>query len=32
LRWTCKSTRALAEALTAAGYPVGDDTVGRLFK
>src|SRR5215218_7162400 len=28
LRWTCKSTRELAEALTAAGHPVSDDTVG----
>jgi hypothetical protein len=32
LRWTCKSTRELAEALTAAGHPVSDDTVGRLLK
>jgi hypothetical protein len=31
LRWTCKSTRELAEALTAAGHPVSDDTVGRLL-
>jgi hypothetical protein len=30
LRWTCKSTRELAEALTAQGHPVSDDTVGRL--
>jgi Rhodopirellula transposase DDE domain len=28
LRWTCKSTRELAEALTAQGHPVSDDTVG----
>jgi hypothetical protein len=32
LRWTCKSTAQLAEALTAAGHPVSDDTVGRLLK
>jgi hypothetical protein len=32
LRWTCKSTRELAEALTARGHPVSDDTVGRLLK
>jgi hypothetical protein len=32
LRWTCKSTPELAEALTAAGHPVSDDTVGRLLK
>jgi hypothetical protein len=32
LRWTCKSTRALAETLTAKGHPVSDDTVGRLLK
>jgi hypothetical protein len=32
LRWTCKSTRELAQALTAAGHPVSDDTVGRLLK
>jgi hypothetical protein len=32
LRWTCKSTRELAEALTAQGHPVSDDTVGRLLK
>jgi Rhodopirellula transposase DDE domain len=30
LRWTCKSTRELAEALTGQGHPVSDDTVGRL--
>jgi Rhodopirellula transposase DDE domain len=32
LRWTCKSTRELAEALTGQGHPVSDDTVGRLLK
>ena len=32
LRWTCKSTRQLAQALTAQGHPVSDDTVGRLLK
>ncbi|HKO84372.1 MAG TPA: ISAzo13 family transposase, partial [Actinomycetota bacterium] len=32
LRWTCRSTRELAQALTAAGHPVSDDTVGRLLK
>jgi hypothetical protein len=32
LRWTCKSTRELAQVLTAAGHPVSDDTVGRLLK
>ena len=32
LRWTTKSTRELAEALTAQGHPVSDDTVGRLLK
>jgi hypothetical protein len=32
LRWTCKSTRELAETLTAQGHPVSDDTVGRLLK
>jgi hypothetical protein len=32
LRWTCKSNRELAEALTAQGHPVSDDTVGRLLK
>jgi hypothetical protein len=31
LRWTCKSTRELAEALTAQGHLVSDDTVGRLL-
>jgi Rhodopirellula transposase DDE domain len=32
LRWTCKSTWELAEALTVGGHPVSDDTVGRLLK
>jgi hypothetical protein len=32
LRWTCKSTRELAAAVTAQGHPVSDDTVGRLLK
>jgi hypothetical protein len=32
LRWTCKSTRELAEALTAQRHLVSDDTVGRLLK
>jgi hypothetical protein len=32
LRWTCKSTRELADALGAQGYTVSDDTVGRLLK
>jgi hypothetical protein len=32
LRWTCKSTRELAQALTAQGHLVSDDTVGRLLK
>jgi hypothetical protein len=32
LRWTCKSTRSLAAALTAQDHPVSDDTVGRLLK
>ena len=31
LRWTCKSTRQLAAALTAAGHPVSDRTVARLL-
>jgi hypothetical protein len=26
LRWTTKSTRQLAQALTAQGHPVSDDT------
>jgi Rhodopirellula transposase DDE domain len=32
LRWTCKSTRELAQALTAQGHPVSDGTVGRLLR
>jgi hypothetical protein len=32
LRWTCKSTRQLADALCAQGFQVSDDTVGRLLK
>jgi len=32
LRWTCKSTRRLAEQLTAQGHPVGPTTVRRLLK
>jgi hypothetical protein len=32
LHWTCKSTRELAEALTAQDHPISDDTVGRLLK
>jgi hypothetical protein len=32
LRWTCKSTRQLADALSAQGFQVSDDTVGRLLK
>jgi hypothetical protein len=32
LHWTCKSTRELAEALTAQDHPVSDDTLGRLLK
>ena len=31
LRWTCKSTRQLAAALTAAGHPVSERTVARLL-
>jgi hypothetical protein len=31
LRWTCKSTRALASALTAAGHPVSDRTTAALL-
>jgi len=31
LRWTCKSTRQLAAALTAAGHRVSDRTVARLL-
>jgi transposase len=32
LRWTCKSTRRLARALTAQGHAVGPTTVRRLLK
>jgi hypothetical protein len=32
LRWTSKSTRQLAEALSGAGHLVSDDTVGRLLR
>jgi hypothetical protein len=32
LRWTCKSTRELADALGGQGFQVSDDTVGRLLK
>jgi transposase len=32
LRWTCKSTRQLARALTREGHPVSADTVGRLLR
>jgi hypothetical protein len=32
LRWTCKSTRQLADALCAQGFQVSDDTVGRLLR
>ena len=32
LRWTCKSTRQLADALAVQGFQVSDDTVGRLLK
>ena len=31
LRWTCKSTRQLAAALTAAGHPVSDRTTALLL-
>jgi transposase len=31
LRWTCKSTRALARELTGQGHPVSDTTVRRLL-
>jgi hypothetical protein len=31
LRWTCKSTRQLADALGAQGFQVCDDAVGRLL-
>lgn len=32
LRWTCKSTRELAGALTRAGHPVGERTVAALLR
>jgi Rhodopirellula transposase DDE domain len=32
LRWTCKSTRELADALGAQGFQVSNDTVGRLLR
>ena len=32
LRWTCKSTRTLAQALTGAGHPVSDFVVRRLLR
>jgi hypothetical protein len=32
LRWTCKSTRHLADALGAQGFQVSDDTIGRLLR
>lgn len=32
LRWTCKSTRRLAEELTRRGHPVGPRTVARLLR
>ena len=32
LRWTCKSTRRLAQELTAQGHPVGATTVRHLLK
>jgi hypothetical protein len=32
LRWTCRSTRQLADALAAQGFQVSDDTVGRLLR
>ena len=32
LRWTCKSTRQLAEALTAAGHPISHARVGDLLR
>jgi hypothetical protein len=31
LRWTCKSTRQLADELTRIGHPVGRETVGALL-
>ena len=32
LRWTCKSTRTLAQLLTKHGHPVSHETVARLLK
>ncbi|MBL1102047.1 ISAzo13 family transposase [Streptomyces sp. 205] len=32
LRWTCKSTRKLADELTRQGYRIGPDTVGDLLR
>ena len=32
LRWTLKSTRALATALTAAGHPISHETVAQLLR
>jgi len=32
LRWTCKSTRQLADELTHSGHPVGRETVGSLLR
>jgi transposase len=32
LRWTCKSTRRLADELERRGHPVSDRTVGRLLQ
>jgi hypothetical protein len=32
LRWTCKSTRRLAEELTGRGHPVSPSTVARLLR
>lgn len=32
LRWTCKSTRKLADELTRMGHPVGRETVAALLK
>jgi hypothetical protein len=32
LRWTCKSTRRLADELTRQGHPVGPRTVARLLR
>jgi hypothetical protein len=32
LRWTCKSTRRLAQELTRQGHPVGPRSVAALLK